>query len=103
MGSKGSSMGSGRGSGTGNKGSRDNENQSRSPGYRVPKILREVNNHNNMHGIEIVCNADRSDWGRKWGYGKEGDGLCWCYECTMKRLDEQEYYYPDWESIENDR
>jgi len=43
----------------------------------------------NMHGIEIVCDADRSDWGRKWGYGKEGDGLCWCYECTMKRLDEQ--------------
>ena len=39
----------------------------------------------NMHGFEIVVNADRSDWGIKWGLAPIGDPLCWCYECSMTR------------------
>ena len=37
----------------------------------------------NMHGYEIVVNADKSDWGIKWGLAPVGDSRCWCYECSM--------------------
>ena len=39
----------------------------------------------NMHGFEIIVNADKSDWGIKWGLAPVGDPLCWCYECSMTR------------------
>ena len=39
----------------------------------------------NMHG-KIVVNADRSDWGKKWGWAEWDDCRCWCYECTVRRI-----------------
>ncbi|MBP8965676.1 MAG: hypothetical protein KBG27_09860 [Flexilinea sp.] len=43
----------------------------------------------NKHGRVVVVNADRSDWGIHWGIGDPKDEKCWCYDCTMKRLDEK--------------
>ena len=42
----------------------------------------------NMHGYEIVVDADRSDWGKKWGIAPKDDKRCWCYSCTTRRLKE---------------
>jgi len=44
----------------------------------------------NMHGFEIIVNADKSDWGIKWGLAPVGDPLCWCYECSMTRPTKRE-------------
>ena len=39
----------------------------------------------NMHGDRIVVDADRSDWGARWGVAPANDKRCWCYSCTMGR------------------
>ena len=40
----------------------------------------------NMHGFEIIVNADSSDWGKHWGVASQDDTRCWCYACTVSRL-----------------
>ena len=49
----------------------------------------------NMHGFEIVVDADKSDWGKHWGIVPDGDKRCWCYLCSMKRPQSEWKKYPE--------
>ena len=40
---------------------------------------------NPYHNTEIVVNADRLDWGKRWGVAPRNAEGCWCYSCTMER------------------
>ncbi len=42
---------------------------------------------NKYHGTPIVVNADRPDFGKRWGVVKKSAKGCWCYTCTMAYLD----------------
>jgi hypothetical protein len=57
----------------------------------------------NCHGHEIVVNADKEDYGRKWGVAPKESTGCWCYDCTMKRqgewVDEAKYPFKKKEEL----
>ena len=44
---------------------------------------------NKYHGTHIDVDADKPDWGKKWGVVSKYKHGCWCYICTLRWLEEQ--------------
>ena len=56
---------------------------------------------NPYHGTEIVVNADRPDWAKRWGViGKDAEG-CWCYSCWFEHIRRTGVVKADKEKAEN--